>query len=249
MCIMGYTVITLRIGGCIHIKTVINLIGENKFNTILNGTGYSRVLVVEADEVNVSGFTIQNGGTPERYGDFGAGIDIWSGHGNICIYDNIIKENYMGIWIEYDSTDVLIYDNSILGNYEGIEGDGVCSFIKIYNNTISNNSEDGLFLSVQKSSIYGNIISKNSIGLLLAGGDSTCVISHNQIQENDIGIQFINARFKIENNNFIHNTKQTDIQKIVLLLKSPLLIFFKEHWVNNYWDDWTKQIPRPVHVV
>ena len=106
---------------CIEIKKVISLTGENKFNTILNGTGYARVLTVDADDVSVSGFTIQNGGAPDFEGYSGWGIDISSGHRNIRIYDNIITENNIGIWIDDNSTDVLIYDNSIIGNYYGIE--------------------------------------------------------------------------------------------------------------------------------
>jgi len=123
--------------GCIQIKKVISLIGENKSNTILNGTGYARVLIIDADDVNVSGFTVQNGGAPELEGYSGWGIDISSGHRNVRIYDNIITENHLGIGIDDNSTDVLVYDNSIIGNYYGIETQGVNSFIKIYNNTIS----------------------------------------------------------------------------------------------------------------
>jgi parallel beta-helix repeat protein len=231
---------------CIEIKKVISLTGENKFNTILNGTGYARVLTVDADDVSVSGFTIQNGGAPDFEGYSGWGIDISSGHRNIRVYDNIITENNIGIWIDDNSTDVLIYDNSIIGNYYGIETQGTSSFIKIYNNTISNNNGDGLSVLLHKSYIYNNIISNNSIGLWLYYGDSACVISNNQIQENDIGIQLVNARYTIQNNNFIHNTKQADIQKVISLLGSPLLPFFRQNWNNNYWDDWNKSIPRPI---
>jgi parallel beta-helix repeat protein len=232
--------------GCIQIKKVLNLLGENKLNTILNGTGYARVLIVDADEVSVSGFTVQNGGAPEQEGYFGVGIDVGSGHRNIRIYNNIITENQIGIWIDQNSTDVFIYDNSLIGNYYGIETLGISSFIKIYNNTISNNNGEGLSLSLQKSYIYNNIISNNSIGLLLYGGDSACVISNNQIQESDIGIQLVNARYTIQNNNFIHNTKQADIQKVVPLLGSPLLPFFRQNWNHNYWDDWNIPIPRLI---
>ena len=83
--------------GCILINKVISLIGENKLNTILNGTGYARVLIVDADEVTVSGFTGQNGGAPELEGYFGIGIDVANGHRNVRIYDNIITENQAGI--------------------------------------------------------------------------------------------------------------------------------------------------------
>ena len=62
--------------------------------------------------------------------------------------------------IDYNATDVLIYDNSIIGNYQGIETQVLARSSIISNNTISNNNGEGLYLSLNNSDIYNNIISK-----------------------------------------------------------------------------------------
>ena len=46
----------------IAINTSITLIGENKENTIIDGSGEGDVVKINANEVNISGFTIRNSG-------------------------------------------------------------------------------------------------------------------------------------------------------------------------------------------
>ena len=228
---------------CVKINKSINLVGENKFDTIINGTGLGIVVLINADDVSVSEFTLQNGGTPEQYSN-GAGITI-RGQQNIRIYDNILKENWYGINIWGNLRDILIYNNTIIRSYEGIGGN-TNSTIKVYNNIISNNGY-GVHFPLHKSSIFNNIISNNSIGLLLdSTGDFASAVYNNQIQENEIGLRIGGARLKIHNNNFINNKKQADIRKEAGLLLIPFLPFIRQRWINNYWDDWNKRSPRPI---
>lgn len=231
----------------IHITKEINLTGENKFNTILVGIDNTVVLEVHASGVRISGFTIRNGGDSEPGGEWGVAIAIVYRHQNIRIYDNIITGNYYGIETYDNVTDVFIYDNTISENYVGIQCiEGFSSFVQIYNNTISNNTAEGLSVSLHNSSIYNNIISNNARGVVLIGGDAACSMSHNQIQDNDIGVQVVNARYTIQKNNFIHNTKQVANQKSVRLIELPRLPLYRQKWDNNYWDEWKKPTPRPI---
>jgi len=67
----------------IIIDKSIGLIGENKFNTIINGVG----IYINVSNVNISGFTVQNG--------FGFIIltSNFDTPGNNNIYDNFITNN------------------------------------------------------------------------------------------------------------------------------------------------------------
>ena len=55
------------------------LIGENRDTTIIDGSGHSNVIYIDADSVYVSSFTIQNGGLIFPYG----GINIRSNYSTI----------------------------------------------------------------------------------------------------------------------------------------------------------------------
>ncbi|EMR74686.1 nitrous oxidase accessory protein [Thermoplasmatales archaeon SCGC AB-540-F20] len=80
-----------------------NLVGENKETTIIDGGGSGDVMVVSADYVNISGFTITNSGSS---GD--AGIDISSDY-NIITSNNVSDNDY-GIYLTGSSAN-LIYNN------------------------------------------------------------------------------------------------------------------------------------------
>ncbi len=92
-------------------KTV-NLIGEDKNNTIIDGGGSGDVVYISANDVSISGFTIQNSSSFD-YTE-GAGIDIKSDHNTIR--NCIIKSNQgLGIWIHY-STSNTFTDNTLINN-------------------------------------------------------------------------------------------------------------------------------------
>jgi len=89
------------------INKSINLVGEDKEITIVDGEEGEFVFNITADHVNVSGFTIQNGSL---------GIKIFNTSNNI-ITDNIVKENInYGISVYNWSNDSLIYRNNFIGN-------------------------------------------------------------------------------------------------------------------------------------
>jgi len=70
----------------IFINTTINLIGENKNSTIIDGDKQKDVIYIgfSANNVNITGFTIQNSGNSSSGGAiFDAGIEIHSDYNNI----------------------------------------------------------------------------------------------------------------------------------------------------------------------
>ena len=94
----------------------INLTGEEKNSTIIDGSGKGDVIFLSSNSnwVNISKFTIQNAGY-QRYMD---GIDINSDYNSI--FNNIIKNSRNGISIEFWGHNCKIYGNTIRENAFGI---------------------------------------------------------------------------------------------------------------------------------
>jgi len=112
----------------------LSLIGADRFNTIIDGSSDGTVLKVTADNVNVSGFTVQKSGG--RLLDwFGIYVGKWNTGNNISY--NIITNNGMGIWLEKSSNNT-ISGNNITGNIVY----GVMLY-ESYNNTLSGNVING----------------------------------------------------------------------------------------------------------
>lgn len=173
----------------ISISKTINLIGENKNTTIINGGGHEDVLYISADHINISDFTIQNGTVKlYSYNQGGVGIDVCSNYNSIT--NNIITSNpYYGIYIHNFNNNV-IYSNNINNNGDGIMF-GESNNNAISGNTIENNYQYGIYLSTscQNNTISGNTITNNSIFL-----DNSCnnnLISDNTISNSEFnGIEF-----------------------------------------------------------
>lgn len=122
--------------GTYHENVVVNksitLIGENKESTIIDGKGTYHVVFIPSDEVNISGFTIQNSG------NIYSGILI-TNHSKYSVVSNcIILNNWDGISLGCSSNNV-ISNNMILDNLNGISFDYFCNNNEISRNIISYN--------------------------------------------------------------------------------------------------------------
>jgi len=153
----------------IIINKTITLIGENKENTIIDGgrTDEKDVVYIIADNVTISGFTIQNSGNVSwcmtLLGNSGfqapmdSGIDIRSN--NTKIFNNIFYNNRASIYI-YNST-----NNNISNNlFSKVHGDASIQIENSDNNTITNNQIiNSVFADIELYYSNNNIISKNII--------------------------------------------------------------------------------------
>lgn len=130
------------------IDKTIRLIGEGKNSTIVDGGETDDVIVITADYVEISGFTIRNSGEEN------VGIDILSS--NNTVKGNIITNNH------YDGIRLTCSELNKKTNYN-----------KIYNNTICSNTYVGIgiysadYNSILPSymSIFNNFISENGVGI------------------------------------------------------------------------------------
>lgn len=142
----------------------IDLIGEDIYTTILNGTGYGRVIRIwDSPSVSISGFTIHNASThliecKNSIGTSIIGNILQNKNGGVIqllncqdmiISNNIIEGSWSGIGIEVrGSSDNSILENTIKGNSLG------CILLGANRNIIMHNN----FLDNQKQVFFRNVI-------------------------------------------------------------------------------------------
>lgn len=226
----------------------INLIGEDRNLTIIDGNlNEVYVLRITTDWVNVSEFTIKNGGD---------GIEVFSNHNTIN--DNILTDNIL-YGISFNNIhDNIIIGNNISKNSGGIEllesRDNIIMENKITHN-IGHHINFGIYLCVSDcNNISKNIISYSPLNIrlyssheniisnnLISNGFHRNVQTHfgnnNIICSNTIanstycGLQIESRGNKVFQNNFINNTEHASF---TLFLRG----FNYNKWDSNYWDNW-----------
>ncbi len=231
----------------IIINKSINLIGENKVNTIING---SDVRVI-ASEVLICGFTIQNS----------SGIGTWYSD-NLTIMDNIFKQNNYGGIIIYYSNNNTITNNSffncglVLWGYHNlvhnntvnnkplmylestsekvIEYAGQVILINCDNITINNIELSAIEIGIQiyectNCYVIRNILSNISGTGIYLGNSTDNTISGNTFINNYFGLHLVFA----EHNNISENHFENKMMNIGLI-NSYNNLFSKNNFKFNY---------------
>lgn len=188
----------------------INLIGEDKETTIIEGSESGNFINISADWVNISGFTIRNSGGLNNTKKYAVGIKIHSNHNSIMY--NIISGNHIGINLVETSSYNIISNNNITSNkYDGIDIDK-SNNNKIMNNNIKNN-DYGISHSYSNYNTFrGNNIISNSIDGMWIWGSCKNIIIGNNITSNDYdGIDIFHSDNNIISDNNISLNKDIGI--------------------------------------
>jgi len=202
----------------------LTLIGEDPSTTIVDGKSTGNVVTVQANNVRISGFMIQNG-------DYGIYLDEYS-NGN-TIGGNTISNNGIGVYLSQNTENNTVSDNVVSNNdLEGIfaeSSDGN----SIYRNTVSNNG-NGITLSSSDSNFvnHNKVLNNygNGITLLSSSNNALC---ENTVSNNAYGIYLkISRDNAIHHNNFINNTEQ------IRLIGSQSNTWHSINLVGNYWNDY-----------
>jgi len=210
----------------VFINKTINLIGENKETTIIDGRENKKVIFITANLVNISGFTIQNSNK--------IGIQISSNYNTI--YDNLIINNKaIGVYSSFS------YNNNISNNFIANNSDNNVWLIDSSNNIISDNniidSQIGVWIWCYSSNntIFGNSINNNTKeGIKIHYLSNNNLISYNSISNNNEGIDIADSfDNNIYYNNFIKNSKNVIFRDC------------KNNWKGNYWNH-PKILPKLV---
>lgn len=116
------------------VNKTVSLLGENQSITVIDGSGTGRVIRIEASNVMIRNFTIQNGGR-----EFGYSCLFLGNCRETMISDNIIKNSAYGIeLLKSNGSDIIgniIMNNSWAGIYIHESNENI-----IHSNTITNNS-------------------------------------------------------------------------------------------------------------
>jgi nitrous oxidase accessory protein NosD len=240
----------------IIIEKSITLKGENRATTVIlgDGSGDDIIVNISADDVSISGFTIQPYmGHPTGiavYKNY-TGPDFWKMEDiqNVTIADNIIRDAWRGIYavrlnhgmiigntVEHSVADVGIYllissNSTIASNFvtnclgDGILIDGMWSLFNIKTNR--------LYPKYENISVFQNTVTSNRWGIEVNSGPVNTKIYENNITDNhELGINIVFAwKTEIIRNNFINNYNNAYfyIDRFTQLLKNS--------WNNNYWGE------------
>ena len=237
------------------------LVGENVSTTIIDGNQTGTGIRILANNVTITGFTIQGSGLQyeEDQGIYVyrssnqtiAGNIIHNCHVGIRVHDSRnsrIIENTVGnnsdsgIILQVNTRNTFINGNNITNNgYVGINVFAYADNNTISENTIMNNGYCGIQLYLPRwNSVHGNILMFNERGVRFVG-DRTAynTISDNAIAQNKYGIDFwdnSSLHNVIYHNDIINNAYQ-------LYLETPTINFTGNIWNNttkegNYWSDY-----------
>ena len=181
----------------------IELIGENKETTTIDGNQIGDVVTISSDQVTITGFTIERSG--RDYQDQNAGIKILSNENTIT--DMNITFNLFGILLSF-STGNTILNNDINYNSYGIRLVDASTDNVISGNTLVSWSFD--FNIYMKGFCNNNTISDNIItnydgyGIYIFGSEDN-IISDNILIDCENGISLVSSNDTEIIGNFFQN--------------------------------------------
>ena len=208
----------------IIIQTGISLIGDP--GTIIQGDEQHSSLLIQADDVVLSGFIFSDGG--DR---LNASCDI---AGDDCIISENVFYGEMSVGIAiHDSSNGLIENNMISDcGFAGIHIHGNSEKNVITQNQVDECSSGIYCFRSSDQLISQNRVSNASKGIYLEEC-TACLIERNVVIENSQGIFASYASDNlITENNVLSNVEQAKLTTWLSPEGLPL-----SRWVRNYWDD------------
>jgi parallel beta-helix repeat protein len=168
------------------VNKTVSLIGENNSNTIIDGNFTGNVVQIEANNVTITSFIIQNSGgnwsTPQY------GIHIFSDNNEISY--NKITNNFDGICLYYSSLNTVSRNNIIDNHEHGIE----------------------LYYYSDNNTLSGNYLTANNGGIYLNNSSNNIIIRNCVTDNHEHGIELLSSpNNSLYHNNLINNTKQVHI--------------------------------------
>ncbi len=198
----------------ILVNKTINLIGEDKENTIIDGGGSGDVVRIVVNWVNASGFTITRSGP----GDFDAGIELEGVQNCSVFYNNVLSNRRNGVFLNFSHENNIIDNNASSNVWFGINLYSSDRNKIFYNNALNNWC--GVYIDhSNENNVTGNNASFNSdstigddYGILIWFSNGN-IIYNNNASSNDYGI---NIRFS-SRNNVINNKVSSNIYEGISL--------------------------------
>jgi len=208
----------------VTIDKPLTLQGENR-SSIIDGNNTSHVVTITADNVNISGFTIQNSG-PDFW-DSG----VYTSFSTWCnISHNILIHNGHGIWLNLHSDNNILAQNNVSHNLVGI-GISTSNNNTVTSNYVFSSMHCGIGLSSASYNIVTNNIAKNNGHGIWLDYSTNVTVTGNTVTDNLHGISLeYSDNNTIFHNNIINNTQQTRIIDSTNMWDSD--------YEGNYWSDY-----------
>lgn len=193
----------------VMVAKTLSLVGEGRDTTIIDGRALDTTLLVRADWVNVTGFTLRNSAA----GAVKAGI-LLSGAQHARVVGNNVSENLgQGVFLQYgvdrsgnstiadndvfrnewDGIKVWTRDNVIANNtavanrYMGINI-GAPGYNRVLNNTVDSNRLQNLYVTSRQNIISGNQVMRSAnLGIYVDTGTDNVVVRNTAVA-NIVGI-------------------------------------------------------------
>ncbi|MFQ5909972.1 MAG: NosD domain-containing protein [Thermoplasmata archaeon] len=186
------------------VNKTMSLVGAGRDTTIIDGNDTGIMVHVSADWVNISGFTVQNGGQSLGLPLHFRGI--WLDYAQNCsVTDNNISNNEDGLLLS-TANGTTITGNVISSNHK----DGITIMFSnnntVVNNTVMRNWELGILLyDSANNTLADNNVSNNhdAVGLLYSSGNT---IKENTFSDHLQGVSLWDSdNNSVYHNNFINN--------------------------------------------
>ncbi|HVQ01531.1 MAG TPA: NosD domain-containing protein, partial [Candidatus Thermoplasmatota archaeon] len=187
----------------ILISTSVSLIGEEKTTTIIDGMNHGNSINITADNVMVTGFTIENGND--------SGVIINSN--NDTITNNIISNNIYGIRTSFGQPFGATFSHNSITYNNIIDNGGGITFFSGSNNTIAYNlvshAEQGIvIIGGSDNNISWNTVAQSGFGIWILSTYHTVIYRNNITHNSNVGVwTFITSADTILQNNFIGNNR------------------------------------------
>lgn len=207
----------------IVVHTAINLVGESRNATIIDGGDSGDVVNVTADGTNISGFTIRNSNSSK------AGLTVGAAH--VTISGCNITDNARGI-VLHNANYTTISSNWVQDNDgNGIEAaySGHCTY---FHNIIKNNIQPGdpppnaagIFMdNCHYSTVENNLLAYNDVGMSLLGCYNVTVCNNTASSNGFHGIGVSDSGNVTVYNNTISNN--TDTGLYIAHVTSPTVFY------------------------
>ena len=197
------------------VNKTVDLIGEDKDNTVIDGSGNDDVVYITADAVTIHRFTIQNSGSDWN----NAGINVQSNFN--LVSGNTISSSYIGIFL--DSSNNILSSNTILSTWYGIYLD-TSSNNNIVDNNINVYNSYGIRLSLSNNNCISdnNISNSNDGNGLLIYSSHDNEISGNNISNNYVGI---NLYFSSTNSIFVNTINSNHDEGLELWYSDSNIVY------------------------
>jgi len=211
----------------ININKSIALIGDNR-NSIIDGQQKAPVIVnITVSSVRFEGFTVQNG---NLYSAVWAELPYPRTLSNVVITNNIIKGNYLGLFISR-SSQFSITNNVFLNNQYGIRT-YASSFNTIAGNTVNSSLYNGIYIYTgsENNNIENNILGKNRFGILIEWANRNNVTLNKISESTTYGLRLSFSNYTLVKGN---NIEKGTNYGIVLWQSMNNNIYYNNFIQNN----------------